>query len=454
MNFRCLFALLFISDLARAQADDKWWFDVEVILFDRAVALTELDEQFPFADNLRPVDADLDLITNLLQPDITHLKQSLPECGKDHVLQLTSPPSVESILREHEKWKVRQDGKNNRINDVSNSLQNELPADVASDAAYAIEPAARPAQPNADSNIQASGVADPVTAQRIAQLWMDNALPPLPPRPSVPRMQFCREITPWLTWEHGKWTWHREDNSIPYPDEIKIELNGDDNPAANYPRILPDSARELTKLSQQIRQARGLNRLLHMTWRQQVKFGQDKADKVRLFAGNDYSNQFTLTGDEKSDEVIELTLAKEGVADATQDEFFNDLYRQLAEPQEVPFASMMAAIKDDERKAKQGSTTETNFARIPIWKLDGYMKVYLKYINRVPYLHIESELFYRQPIPLTAKQNDQEDLQYRLVSIPFQQMRRVISKQIHYFDHPLFGMVVQIRRHQLPMDEN
>jgi hypothetical protein len=29
----------------------------------------------------------------------------------------------------------------------------------------------------------------------------------------------------------------------------------------------------------------------------------------------------------------------------------------------------------------------------------------------------------------------------------------VISKQVHYFDHPLFGMIVRINRHRWPEPE-
>jgi hypothetical protein len=41
--------------------------------------------------------------------------------------------------------------------------------------------------------------------------------------------------------------------------------------------------------------------------------------------------------------------------------------------------------------------------------------------------------------------------------IRFQQNRRVISGEIHYFDHPYIGMIVQIRKHKRPkppIDEN
>ena len=40
-----------------------------------------------------------------------------------------------------------------------------------------------------------------------------------------------------------------------------------------------------------------------------------------------------------------------------------------------------------------------------------------------------------------------------LKTIRFEQNRRVISKEIHYFDHPYMGMIVQIRPFNVPEPE-
>ena len=97
-----------------------------------------------------------------------------------------------------------------------------------------------------------------------------------------------------------------------------------------------------------------------------------------------------------------------------------------------------------------------------VWELDGRFKLYLQNIGRVPYLHIDSHFNYRQPMMLdgmTLPEAYDFDMlsedgtlqpQQFLKPYPFKQLRRVISKQIHYFDHPMFGMVVQIRRYRLP----
>ena len=47
----------------------------------------------------------------------------------------------------------------------------------------------------------------------------------------------------------------------------------------------------------------------------------------------------------------------------------------------------------------------------------------------------------------------QPEQELELKPIRFQQNRRVISGEIHYFDHPYMGMIVQIRRHKRPEPE-
>lgn len=66
-----------------ARADEPWWFDVEVIAFKRNVALSELEEQFTFADTLHAPRADADLIGDVISPDISWLKQGLAVCDVD-----------------------------------------------------------------------------------------------------------------------------------------------------------------------------------------------------------------------------------------------------------------------------------------------------------------------------------------------------------------------------------
>lgn len=64
------------------------------------------------------------------------------------------------------------------------------------------------------------------------------------------------------------------------------------------------------------------------------------------------------------------------------------------------------------------------------WELDGLFKIHLRH-----YLYINANF------DITEKQDNGE-----LESARFSQFRRVFSEDIHYFDHPRMGMIVQIRK--------
>jgi hypothetical protein len=65
------------------------------------------------------------------------------------------------------------------------------------------------------------------------------------------------------------------------------------------------------------------------------------------------------------------------------------------------------------------------------WEIDGFFKVHLDH-----YLYINSEFSIIDIAQGTEAEN----------TVSFKQNRRVISGEIHYFDHPNIGMIVQIRR--------
>jgi len=86
------------------------------------------------------------------------------------------------------------------------------------------------------------------------------------------------------------------------------------------------------------------------------------------------------------------------------------------------------------------------------WFLDGWFKVHLNH-----YLFITANmtllnktLAEQASDKLKVAQNSTFKAPEPLKLIEFKQDRRVISKEIHYFDNPYLGMIVQIRRYQRP----
>ncbi|MEZ7187603.1 peptidoglycan binding protein CsiV [uncultured Pseudoalteromonas sp.] len=68
---------------------------------------------------------------------------------------------------------------------------------------------------------------------------------------------------------------------------------------------------------------------------------------------------------------------------------------------------------------------------VPKWEFDGLMKIYVRH-----YLFINADFDISQRL----ENGDYEKAR-------FSQFKRVISNEIHYFDHPRMGMIVQIRRY-------
>lgn len=430
----------------QTQAEDDWWFDVEVIVFDRNAALTQLQETFEFAKDVSPYSADIDVIGSIILPDISWIKQNLDKCDGSNAPLWQPALSLQEITKTHENWQQQENtlssaGTLSDESDDTSELQNAGPGLV----------------PKASDAELAESESFTLNPTDVAGYWIEfsgiNAANSI----TVPHFRYCEDILPWLTYSSSGWQRHSPDNRLPAPREIPIELSGNDWPMASQAHLLSANAQELEKLSEQIRRNRELTRLLHVTWRQEVRFGQDEAASVRLYAGQNYADRFTLDGYAISPASDLLPPASQSQPDEaertlTEDTFFADLSARLAAVQTVPLSRLLQL--QGREVTPTGVDVKQSIANTdtPIWQLDGYMKVFLKYINQVPYLHIDSEVFYRQPVPVATPPSAEaaEQPEYKLVSVPFKQLRRVISNQIHYFDHPLFGMVVEIRRYERP----
>ncbi|WP_338456489.1 CsiV family protein [uncultured Alteromonas sp.] len=515
-------------------ANDDWWFDVEVIVFERKVAMSALEEQFDLADSLAVPATDADVIGAVITPDISMLKQGIAVCGETNALEWPEFDYFASASSETDAQATNQASKviskeadSYQLQSTQTNFANELgsPSLMGTQASTGTL---------SNDDLSDNGL----SAEEIASYWVEFLGLDETETVTVPNQPYCVVQKPWLSYYDSKWHIHRPDNRLPAPKELPITPEGSDWPYASHAHLLTKNAQEMASLSRQIRQSRDLTRLLHVTWRQPVKFGKDKAFNVRLFAGNNFSDEFDQDGvqrppqpplrfgntasisgssgsngfdenssgsnssgsngfDENSYQNLEdkiqsldaTTSGTSGVSgisetnglnenqgnsqpfglNATSTEtitsdFFYDLDARLASPAPILFKDLLALDNADVIDDADESNISAAF-RAPIWKVDGNIKVFLKYINRVPYLHIDSELFYRQPIPVEGQAaasssssmssvSSNEDAnaspEYQLVSLPFSEQRRVISNQLHYFDHPLFGMVVQIRRYKRP----
>lgn len=490
----CLFitfsALAFNS--VPLQANDDWWFDIEVIAFKRNASLNSLEEQFSLANNLAAPRAEADIISDVIAPDISWLKQGLKTCSdSNHTWSensLSSTFMAYEAVAEHttlianaNSSKRYPDGEEQPLLGID-----EKQASGESNSRYY-----QSIQTAVDNNTSVDLEMDNEVpdAQDIAEHWLSFFGVDDLGQISVPSFSYCETQSPYISmdWDNQGgnittvWYVNTPNNKLPAPNNLPITVEGHDWPQATGAHLLTSEQQALTSISRQIRSNPSLERLFHVTWRQPVLFGKDKAFNVRLYGGANYASQFNLDGEQRYNREADATMVSSSEyikadedtrsAMSAANDFFVRLDSRLDSPDVVPFHALNTLNTPILADEDLSDMTDPSL-RTPIWEVDGTIKVFLKYINRVPYLHIDGDMFYRQPVPLsyfsenelmdTTKRshqknsiaNNEQPEKYKLVSVPLTEQRRVISKQLHYFDHPLFGFVVQIRRYNRPATES
>ncbi|MGE6647918.1 CsiV family protein [Shewanella colwelliana] len=179
--------------------------------------------------------------------------------------------------------------------------------------------------------------------------------------------------------------------------------------------LLSQSQAKLGDIIAKLSRERGHKSLLHMTW-QQSMLPRHRAKPVHLFAGDDFSSRYTQAGhiaNQVNDTVI------------PQFDFSSALSTKAAVP--------------------------------PIWQVDGAIKIYLDH-----YLYVESAIKLREEgskqVPMQEDYSTAVIEQAQTTPMPFlysiwmSQNKRVKSDEIHYFDHPNMGMILQIRKMKQPSE--
>ncbi len=186
------------------------------------------------------------------------------------------------------------------------------------------------------------------------------------------------------------------------------------------------------------------NPIFHMVWRMPVK-GPRTAKPIHLFAGKN----------------LATALQKEQLID-------NQLLEKGQIPTEIPAVDVLNQNNQSVVALESTPTTELTEQTLinsDKWAIDGNFKVYLDH-----YLYIDSQLIIRKEVTEDIIQEAQvvdvfddengvqiatkideyinpKAVQQTVVKeILFDQNRRLRSEEIHYLDHPLMGIIVQIRK--------
>ncbi|WP_028862934.1 peptidoglycan binding protein CsiV [Psychromonas aquimarina] len=225
------------------------------------------------------------------------------------------------------------------------------------------------------------------------------------------------------------------------PVVIKTEQFDNEN---NVFQLLDESHLQLTEQRRKLKNHASFTPVVHLAWRMPVD-NRAKALPIHLFAGENLA--FKVPAAKTADDNPTLLTAETELTDTVMEE-------------STQTTTLQQAISSVQPPAVQQTDK---------WEIDGNFKVYLQH-----YLFIDSQLVIRQTarqdieqaeVPAVAdfevidSENDVQIINQTsaVESIPtaqetvikevlFDQNRRLRSEEIHYLDHPLMGMIVQIRK--------
>ncbi|WP_286233017.1 CsiV family protein [Thalassotalea sediminis] len=250
-------------------------------------------------------------------------------------------------------------------------------------------------------------------------------------------------------------------------DAIPTKIDGRENLYSQAPYLISNESLALDDIVTQLKRSRDFKPLLHIGWRQQV-FEQHKAIPMRLYAGENLQlhyqqaliqyqqeKQAELDAEQQLQSVLGSALNANEQTPAMQKQQAKALRKQqilstLANFDNNQTPTQLNKPAEPLIYGEQLSIDQAPQPPLQPWYLDGFLNVYL--IGN--YLNVKADL---SIINLTLAEQASLALtpgaSWELMPIRLEQKRRLISKEIHYFDHPYMGMIVQIRRHDRPKPE-
>ncbi|MGB0936093.1 MAG: CsiV family protein [Colwellia sp.] len=450
--------LVFFTSSSFAYVEEKEasrWFEIEVILFEQLGDKKALNEEFPDNKPLPKYLNQYDLIKEYALPNISVLKRSLPSCEPE----LFAQPFTGSFAQQLSGKQFLN----------SNHYQ-QLKLDVVNNT------------PKLDGNLVAK-------ANKAHKESTSTRYPYFPEKKlcSIPKSYF-KNILSTKQYQQFK------------IDELSVEkFSGTVNSFAppksdSSPYLIAKSSLRLNEVSQKLRSSHSFKPLLHFGWRQ-IGLTKNKSIPLKIIAGENIELAYQKALVESEFQQRLENIANEIKAKQALNEY---KLRQLNEQQssaqtidiaspskvqleEVEPGSLPTNIDSDEENLKQiqiqeiiskfalldtsnvkniidnlGEPTHntTNLAEssllpndniptpIQPWFLDGFIKIHLDH-----YLYITADMnMMNQSFKASQKVNDKGEFLTENKAINFSQNRRVISGEVHYFDHPYMGMVIQIRR--------
>lgn len=276
-------------------------------------------------------------------------------------------------------------------------------------------------------------------------------------------------------------------------DNLTGKIDGNEFVYTDHPYLIDADSLQLSDITTQLSRSKNFRPILHLGWRQSLINRRKPANEpaIRIFGGDHYYQQYKAQLEAYSAEQQSLALSKklkkigeaygqpndssdslntEVSADESAyekdreeaiDKHLASIYQSLSQGN----FDLESAITNDIKDIAFGIEGDSDTLNLALpnqpnqnWWLDGYFRLHLNHYLfitadfnvAVPYEHDSLEQSNLSATKIAAEKNN-EPFTFKL--IPFSQNKRVISKEVHYFDHPYMGMIVQIRRYTKPEPE-
>ncbi|MBA6328569.1 hypothetical protein H4J46_11575 [Colwellia sp. MB02u-6] len=272
-------------------------------------------------------------------------------------------------------------------------------------------------------------------------------------------------------------------------DKVPLLIDGQEDIDNNKTHLLSKNSLQLNDIIQDLRYSKNFRPMLHMGWRQ-VARPEKKSVPVKVYAGDNfaipYQKQLTKFNDQKNQQTTHLLkdTSKKNLMESlpvknqteqlqqAKQARLEQIITQIAQVNENT-DELLAALNQQDLSLKLtdemslAATVNTPpIAPIQQWFIEGFFNIHLKHylfitadfnildksLAELATARLAPKLPTNANVNLNSAANASTPIQAK--AIRFQQNRRVISGEVHYFDHPYMGMIVQIRPYTKPESES
>lgn len=477
---------------AEKQEKPERWFEIEVILFKQLSNKALLKEQFfdhVTSSNLPNYQQSFDILTPYLQPSLTRIKQFVPLCGEkneqhrylESLQQVNSPfPEQMQLIEQVAMFNMPDFSEALYASEedeyVEKAIQEDVYEDIDDDKTASFE-VTQVLISNNNEIIEEATFEEPEVIEDTSSIF-DLQKEELA-KPIFSTQNIC------VISQNEFENLFNEEQLTGFDidsfgvDLLPTKLNAAGSHNGDSPYLIADQSLLLKDINQRLRWSKEFKPLLHFGWRQ-VGITKKKSIPLKLFAGehlayeyqqalSDYQREVEeekaieqnlleqLTQAQNFTQIAEQNIAtlddKKSVLAQQNQQALNELFAHIEHLNNGPLDknTINATLNNIDTQSLEDilSTTNTNNQELAInpppneplqsWFLDGFFKVHL---DRFLYITADFNVLNQNQVKTPNQGDENKDVKL----INFSQNKRVISGEIHYFDHPYIGMIVQIRR--------